>query len=319
MRLRLLILLLLLLSPFRVAHGDAPVTIDFTSAAVPPDMRPAIAATLLDLTPPLSSARHLAIVSLQAQGDWALATLTALDGDPEAVGMGDDGALIVLHRNDQGTWQAAPEGTPAFQTLAADAPDSVLPHDAKTALLPDALAPADALDVTMVFPWDRTQSWYYTQGWHYGNYVDFAPSHSLVNKWVLAAHDGVVTRLCLGPLTVNLRVTHSSGAITSYSHLDKTTVPDAILGKTVVQGQLLGKAYNLPFTSTDDFCGYSSGAHLHFGLPSQTVTVDGWTSHPDSTWTRGSDPPKTLYSWFSSSNVLNMGLTPRVFIPFAKR
>jgi len=69
--------------------------------------------------------------------------------------------------------------------------------------------------------------------------VDFAPGWAVVNKWVLAAHGGVVTRLCLGALTVNLRITHASGVITEYAHLDKTTVPDAILGKTVVQGQML--------------------------------------------------------------------------------
>ena len=114
---RLLILLLLLLSPWSapgVARGDAPVAIDFTAAAVPPEMRPAIATTLPELAPPLASARHLAIVSLQAQGDWALATLAALDAldsDPEAVGVGDDSALIVLHRDGQGQWQAAAEGT----------------------------------------------------------------------------------------------------------------------------------------------------------------------------------------------------------------
>ena len=210
-------------------------------------------------------------------------------------------------------------GHTAFQSLASGAPDSVLPGEAKAILLRSGLAPMETQAVTMLFPWDRTQSWYYTQSWHYGNYVDLAPAHAVVNKWVLAAHGGTVTRLCLGPLTVNLRVTHSSGTITSYSHLDRTTVPDAILGKTVVQGQLLGKAYNLPFTSADDPCGYSTGAHLHFGVPSQTVTVDGWTAHPDGTWTRGTDPPKTLYATFSSSNVLNTGLTPRAFVPFIKR
>ncbi|HEY3288780.1 MAG TPA: M23 family metallopeptidase, partial [Anaerolineae bacterium] len=177
-----------------------------------------------------------------------------------------------------------------------------------------SVSPSSPQAVTLKFPWDKTQTWLLTQGWHYGNNVDFAPSWATVNKWVLAAHGGVVTRLCLGPLTANLRVTNPDGTITEYAHLDKGSVPPAILGRSVSQGQMLGKVYNLAFTSTQDPCGYSTGPHLHFGLPSQTVVVDGWQANPDNTWTNATGTVKTVNSWFSSSNAIIFGLIPRLWM-----
>jgi murein DD-endopeptidase MepM/ murein hydrolase activator NlpD len=124
--------------------------------------------------------------------------------------------------------------------------------------------------------------------------------------------------LCLGPLTANLRVQHTSGLRTEYAHLDKNSVPTALLGKAVTQGRMLGVTYNYSFTQSQDACGYSTGPHVHFGLPTQTITVDGWTAHPDNVWTSGT-ATKGVMSSFSSTNVLDRGVTPRVFVPLLRR
>ncbi len=316
-----LLLIVALLSASDVHRVTAQtIPINFEPAAVPEAMRPAITAAVIAGPAPLSTGRRFAIVSLQQEGDWALATLAAIDGDPEAVAMGDAGALLLLRRNPEGAWQAALEGTREFAAFLPLTPDSVLTQAAKQVLMPSNAGPMNtqAVTVTLKFPWDRSQKWYFTQGWHYGNNVDFAPARSEPNKWVLAAHDGVVTRLCLGPLTANLRVQHTSGLRTEYAHLDKNSVPAAILGKAVTQGRMLGLAYNLPFSSTQDACGYSTGPHVHFGLPSQTITVDSWTAHPDNVWTNGA-ATKGVMSSFSSTNVLDRGVTPRVFVPLLRR
>ena len=83
---------------------------------------------------------------------------------------------------------------------------------------------------------------------------------------------------------------------------------------------MLGKAYGAGFTHDQDPCGYSTGPHVHFLLPSQTLTVDGWTAHPDNTWTNGATT-KRLNAAFNSTNVLNEGITPtpRTFIPLLPR
>jgi murein DD-endopeptidase MepM/ murein hydrolase activator NlpD len=315
----LVVVALLSASHARRAAADT-ITIDFELAATPQAMRPAITTAMSDKPGTLSTGRRFAIVSLQQEGDWALATIAALDGNPEAVAMGDAGALIILRRNPDGAWQAALEGTREFAPFVSLAPDVVLSATARQSILSTGpvLASAQAVTPTLKFPWDRSQKWYFTQGWHYGNYVDFAPAWGEKNKWVLAAHDGTVTRTCLGPLTANLRVQYSRDFWTEYAHLDINSVPASILGKSVTQGRMLGVTYNLPFSSTQDACGYSTGPHLHFGLPSQTITVDGWTAHPDNIWTNGA-AIKGLMSLFSSTNVLNTGLTPRVFVPLLRR
>ena len=316
-----LALILCLFAPVRVTYASGAITIDFTAFNVPDKMQLAVMAAIP--TQLALHAQHFAVVSFQSDGAWALATVAAHDApdaDPEAVGMGAGGALIVLHRAASGVWQAAAEGTPELTQLAQAHPE----RSPVRAVLA-ALQPASGFNITaapaptLKFPWDRTQAWYFTQGWHYGNNVDFAPAHALVNKWVLAAHDGVVSRLCLGPLTVNLRITHPSGTITEYAHLDKVSVPATILGKSITQGQLLGVTYNLPFSSTQDMCGYSTGPHVHFKLPSQTTVVDGWQAHPNNTWTNAAGTVKVVMNTFPSTNVRNLGLTPRVFIPFTRR
>jgi murein DD-endopeptidase MepM/ murein hydrolase activator NlpD len=314
----LVIVVLLALGHARVATAET-IPINFEPAAVPQAMRPAIAAAVIHNPMQQLAGRRFAIVALRQEGDWALATLAAQDGTPEAVAMGDDaGALIVLRRDAQGAWQAALEGSTEFATLVPQTPDQVLTLAAKRTLLPSGAAAQSTSAVSLKFPWDRSQKWYLTQGWHYGNNVDFAPARSEPNKWVLAAHEGVVTRLCLGPLTANLRVQNASGLRTEYAHLDRNSVPSSILGKTVAQGRLLGVTYNLPFSSTQDACGYSTGPHLHFGVPTQTITVDGWTAHPNNTWVSGT-LTKGVMSAFNSTNVLDRGVSPRVFVPLVRR
>jgi murein DD-endopeptidase MepM/ murein hydrolase activator NlpD len=299
------------------------LTIDFDSAQAPVEMRAAITQAILNRPTLMLPGQSFAVLSLRVQDDWALATLGVMDANLEAAGMGRDGAMLVLARGGaDGSWQSALEDTPTFQALVAHTPDTLLDARAK-----QALQPADALhspqDVTLLFPWDRSQRWYLTHGWHSltsGNYVDFAPLSSMPNKWVLAAHDGVITRACLGPLTANVELRHSSGLVTSYAHLDITSVISPLLGTTVSQGRVLGLAYNKAFSSTQDHCGYSTGPHVHFGLPSQNSIVDGWTTHPDNTWTKAG-VTRQVNASFDSTNVLNRGpgFAPRAFIPLLRR
>ena len=256
-----------------------------------------------------------AVVSARLGGAWALATLAVVDTAVEDVGMGENGALVILHRDDDGDWQAAIEGTAAFALLVVLVPSDLIDSNGKLALINSGV-PGPAL-VSIKFPWDSGQQWTLTRGWHRANYVDFAPDFGEPNKWALAAHGGTVTRSCNGQVTANLQIVNADGTITNYAHLDKNTVPDPILGASVAQGQELGSVYqgtynpgpcgdtcsSGPWTCTyRDNCGCGTGPHVHFGLPAQDVTVDGWTSHPDNTWTKD-DQLKSVLSKFPSSNV----------------
>ncbi|MCL5995252.1 MAG: M23 family metallopeptidase, partial [Chloroflexi bacterium] len=269
---------------------------------VPPEMRPAFVDAIDRMPPDFLGGRALAVVSMRLEQNWALATLAVQDASLEDNGMGANGALVILRSDGQDGWQAGIEGTPDYDKLVPLAPEVLISAPAKRILMvPGPAAPDIA---AMKFPWDSSQSWYLTQGWHYGNHVDFAPLRSEPNKWVLAAHAGTVTRVCVGGVSANLQLRHSDGTITTYSHFDKNEIVTPTLGTYVQQGRILGKLYNSSFSQ--DGCGYSSGPHVHFGVPTQTVTVDGWTADSANNWTRDG-VVKHEGDRFSSSNVRNEG------------
>lgn len=269
------------------------VTIDFDSANVPLNLRPAITEAVLDKPTNVINGNKFAVVSYKLIDQWALATLAVIDNQPEDVGMGDKGALIILQQNTIGIWDAAIEGTPEYENKINVVPDEVInrgPEEAFNKL------PSYA---SMKFPWDSSQQWALTTGWHETNHVDFAPNLNVSNKWVLAAHSGIVTRICIGTVSANLRVEHIDGTITEYSHLDKNTIQEGLLGKAVPQGAIIGWLYNQEFNW--DGCGYSTGPHIHFGLPSQSLIIDGWTVNSSNVWNKDGFT-KTVWDYFESTN-----------------
>ena len=301
-------------------------SIDLTQ--VPEEMHGAFLELLRNKPAFLLAGQHFAVIAIRLEKDWALATLANLDGDPESVGMGDYGAAVIARKN-HNKWEAALEGTLEFNTLVLVAPDNFLSSEAKqiyrAQFSPGPQAPQYA---NMKFPWDQTQSWKLTQGWHSGNAVDFAPAGSEANKWALAATEGVVTRICpnTSPVqaTVNIRIQNTDGTTTEYLHIDKSTVTESMLGTSVSQGAILGKLYggtygggwynyknnyksclqgtpNCNYYRYKDNCGIGTGPHLHFILPSQSVTIDGWSTGSDNVWHSGTST-KHVGDWFGSSN-----------------
>lgn len=260
------------------------------SLDIPEEVREAIELAIQNTAPELLPRPNLKVVSLNIQEIAALATLATADESLNAIGVGDNAVLVILYKPDDSPWQAAIEGTDDFLRLLYLVPDTLLSADAKRVLDPSIDAPAQLASVDMRFPWDHTQSWMLTQGWHDGNSLDFAPATNAPNKWLLAAHDGVVVRVCNGSFTANLEVRHASGTKTTYVHLRNSSVPSAILGQSVAQGRLLGLlaegSYN-PGPCGNwtcqyrDECGNGTGPHVHFVLPAQTVSINGWALNTD--------------------------------------
>ena len=307
---------------------DEPIAIDFDLSQVPVEMRAAITSAVAHKPKGLLDGQEFAVVSFRLLDNWAFGTLAVIDNAPDDVGIGDNGALIILRKNNDDVWVAGLEGTEKFIELLLLAPENVLDSTAKQSLNSSGPQVRNPLLANMKFPWDHTQSWTLTQGWHSGNNVDFAPSSSEPNKWLLAASDGIVTHICnIGEVSANVQVKHSDGTITTYLHLDKNTVPNSILGTYISQGQELGRLIERvydpgPCGSDDNYCrsgswyclfrdacGCSTGPHVHFGVPSRNVTIDGWTSHSNNNWTQGQQT-KSPKSLFNSSNVRNANNTP---------
>lgn len=257
---------------------------------LPEEMSLAATSALTDYELMSGASHKWAAVSLRHEGEWALATLMPSDIDPDDAQT--DARLSLLRRVD-GQWLAEIEGTKAFVGLLRQTPDWFIAQKAKEVLdWRSAAAPEIA---EMRWPWDKSQSWYLTSGWHSadGKSIDVGPAGANANKWALAAHEGLVTRVCnstTGP-SASLTIRHADGTVTGYVHLDKGTVPTNILGAYVPQGTYLG---SLIVGGFSDNCGFQTGAHIHFQLPvvlpTRVITIDGWTSTAaDDCWRRGSE------------------------------
>lgn len=302
------------LFPTQKMTGQESITIDFDLSSVPEEMRDPIKQLIEHRPPDMLPGKQFAIVSLRVLQDWALATLAVLDTSPEDVGVGKNGALIILHKSTDDNWIAVLEGTDEFVEMLDVVPDELLDPIAKQTLDPSKPPVPGLATPNMKFPWDSSQRWTVTQDWHLGNNIDLAPSGSEPNKWVLAAHNGTVTRVCNGPASANVEVTHSDGTKTSYVHLDRNSISSAILGQPVTQGRVLGRLYQGTYNpgpcgdtcssgawycQLRDACGCSTGPHIHFGVPSRNLIIDGWNIDSLQAGT-----------WYSSSNARHEGTPP---------
>lgn len=196
---------------------------------------------------------------------------------------------------------------------------------------------------TIKFPWPAGQEWKYTQDLHNGvwddpedptddevagngywkpdaRFLDFLPSSSdgipAEAHVVLAATGGTVSLFCgTADATVARRdseqvwvaVTHPGLGQFIYGHLDRDSFDFDLIGKTVDQGQILGKPY-APEHSYSTPCGAGRPGHLHWGLPATTTpgdselapyVVDGWRLQcPDCT----EDPENEHWRWYKDDD-----------------
>jgi hypothetical protein len=149
--------------------------------------------------------------------------------------------------------------------------------------------PADAASGWKL-PWAAGDRWIVARGpiGHSGDpgifgnglYWDIVP-YPGESYTVVAATDGTARIVC-GPDAIGqvaIMITTSSGLSTVYAHLSGSAVAAAGIttgGKAVEQGDVVGSIYPAAgsFAGT---CGSGSGAHLHFELSAQPVTIDGIT------------------------------------------
>lgn len=311
-------------------YGQLQVVIDLPDTA-PLGILNALR-VLHDESKVLNGFDYLSIVSYREVDGWALATLVA-QRKADIVGFGDssttdsqmDGGIgagsdsyLVIFSQQKDRWIAAIENTSSFDQLLISVPETFVSLQAKQALLPVRFQVQTGQQITEVkMPWDARQKWvmkspYLDMPWHLNNglntpnnALDFAPNRNEVpsgKRWVLAAHDGVVSKKCdKGEYSVNLTVRHTDGTETSYFHLDKNRINNIDLGSYVVQGTVLGHLYNDRF---DDDCGGSTGPHVHFVLPNHSIVLDGWTySSQTIKWEKDGMSPLGLGNSFPSTNI----------------
>jgi|GEM_PF-5963118 len=129
-------------------------------------------------------------------------------------------------------------------------------------------------------PWRAGVTANLSQGWHYdgwnknSNGLDFAVP---AGTPVLAPRKSTVVNFCnAGGNHLAIQLKAEDGSIYSLDHVNSTSV---FQNKTFNQGEMIGTvASNRPWNN----CAQSTGPHIHFGLPSQNIQIDGYNFSPSS-------------------------------------
>ncbi len=247
----------------------------------------------------------------------ALASLNGPDADPEHIGAGAAGRKVIAVRNEHGEWTIGMEKSDTFEILVLSSPDTLISPAAKLLLTGESASTI----ADYKFPWVIGQTRNWSQGWHGSSCstpcaIDLQVTGitASTDLRVLAASDGLVTKVCAtGTVSVNIEI-NNGGNVTEYFHLNKATFNfgNFIVNQTTVkQGQELGTL--LPGTWSDN-CGVTIGqsnttAHLHWALYNNPITVDGWYFKSPNCATQGSQT-KCPGAIFTSTNAVTIGTQP---------
>ena len=310
----------LMLSLTLVANAQE-LTIDFDFFPVAPEFQQPIQEALESGKTLLPETSRFTVSNLRMDnsGHWMHAVIvptSVIESDWEEI---NHIIEFLAKRQYDGSWIGYVWGSEEYLTLLKEAPrDFIAISDV------DLAGPSIALGRELpvkgdeyLFPWTKGQCWKKTQGWHSGYSLDFSPSGGLE---LLAAIGGKLTVVC----SDNYQTTLSIDGKFRYTHVDTKSFKSNLEGQNIVRGQVLGVPFNpnnypgeellLPDGAClrnknycyqrypnrqglryDTKCGYGTGMHVHFTLPSKYITIDGHNAN---------DVANSAYNTpFCSSNV----------------
>ncbi|HEY3289268.1 MAG TPA: PA14 domain-containing protein, partial [Anaerolineae bacterium] len=264
------------------------------------------AATLIDLH------TYYSVTGLQQNRPWYFISMAGFDAAASHGWSLEDGqawlGLVLVLRNSNGTYTGAVEGTPAFSTLLAKVPASVLSPSARFSL--DPTLRHNLLPEIYRFPWQPgTSMMYGMKGVHEGGFailgafkaVDFLSDGDIsaghAPNSLQAAAPGSINYVCDDGTSVAVRI----GDLL-YVHLMSN--PRLKVGASFAAGEELGQMRLGWFNS---ICGYADQApnwfHVHWAFPTgDTFQAGGWTLNlADGVWRRGTETRATL-DWLAAEN-----------------
>lgn len=254
-----------------------------------------------------------AITNVTEQAGWLFVSVVGLEGvtDDLKWNLHDHAVsfdLIILHRNTQGKWAGALEGTEEYSMLLKQMPDNILSVEAKRDL--DTLNhPQAAPSAGYRFPWPTGTSMYYgtlgvhangfssvVSGWRAVDWLSDADTNAghAPNR-LLAAAGGTVSYVCKDGKSVAVRIGDFF-----YTHLLDNS--NLVTGHSFSQGSELGQMKPGSFSAN---CGYadqdSNWFHVHWGFADTgSLLVEDWTLNlSDGKWRRG-DETRGTGSWFAA-------------------
>lgn len=268
----------------------------------------------------LDGGTYFVVGHYEADGGWGIGHLGAAVGSEPP----DWSSSIWFITHADGETRVALQGTALFDTWLPGLPESF----SRQILPKRQLA---AAGTTFLFPWDKSQQWWYSYTWHGSTSLalDFAPVNVLpANTWVLASAAGTTTMVCGDSYQAAIDLVTPGGTM-DYRHVDyKTYMAQNINAKPVTQGQKISLLYNgkvgegyydtsttYPWNSCtkgsspncvyiqfNTYCGSGTGPHVHWTLPGKPFTVDGWTVGVDAIWRMSGQPNRSKGAKFNSTN-----------------
>jgi hypothetical protein len=257
------------------------------------------------------------ITGAKNQGKWWFLS-SYLQGREFSIQNSTDNIIIIAYKDDFNIWQVGLQDTIKFKNLLLKAPILLLDINAKGILAQATVNHMRPNAVEYKFPWVEGNQWTITRDiiWHgdndgdNDNALDFGTSSS--DKRVVAAADGVITRVCIGSISVDITIRDADGVSMGYIHFDKQGFDTNILGKSVKQGELLGNVKPGTWSDRMTNCNYSprtaqqeTYAHLHWILPiDRSIVVDGCIIQYPRNYLECNGEKKYTRSSFLSSNRL---------------
>ncbi|MBN1991591.1 MAG: pre-peptidase C-terminal domain-containing protein [Anaerolineae bacterium] len=268
---------------------------------------------LIQASDALPIVEYYAITGLQEMDKWSFVSVAGLVGIEADLSWNllDNGiwfGLVLLHRDNNGNWEGAVEGTEKFSTLLSDIPDQILDGRTKQELDP-LQRQLQAADSTYRFPWPTGTSMRYgSNGVHNNGFsgvvsdwkaVDFLSDGDTgaghAPNTLLAAASGSISYVCNDGTSVAIKI----GDL-FYTHLLNNG--NLHSGYYFSQGDILGQMKSGDFSNT---CGYATqGAgwfHVHWGFPNaESFQVENWSLNlSDELWRRGEET-RDIGSWFKA-------------------
>lgn len=266
----------------RALAAPQPPPVDFDSVApLPAEWRAAVTMALARDAQLVPTDEQLVVTSFELDDGWLHVVLTPrhiLDAHWEIAFSWDELIEVLGQRTENGRRTAYLLNSQGAAALKAQAPEHFMAFSGPAKPNGIASAPAPLL------PWTSGQVWYKTQGWHSGywgfanNAIDIAPNAGSSNQArdyaVLAPTAGRITRVCEDNGDQAVLKLESELGVFGYLHVRNSSIPGGVLNQDVPRGRYLGYLYDTG-GSFNSYCGYGTGVHLHFTLPSRDTTIDG--------------------------------------------
>jgi hypothetical protein len=195
----------------------------------------------------LDGGTYFIVGHYESDGFWGIGHLAAAVGS-EPPDWGHSVWFITQGKKE--VTQVALQGTSLFNDLMIGLPES-FNGQINIQLKDKSLKTGEKAQATIfLFPWDKSQQWWYSFSWHGSTNLalDFAPVNvSPSNMWVLASANGNVTLVCGDGYQAAVDLSTLDGVM-DYRHIDYNSfISQNVNNKTVIPGQKLAVLYNLEF------------------------------------------------------------------------